>query len=132
SSLLLPRLRAPELTGAGGSQAGVRFRLPPSRPSAKRRASRGDALELQPRQTRVQPPGATQTVMRALLDDPAMIHDDAPVGGANGGEAVGDDEGGAALHQPFQRALNQTFALGVQRRRRLVEQQQGSIAEQGP
>ena len=70
--------------------------------------------------------------MVAFLDDPAMVHDDDPVGGADGGEAVGDDDGGAVAHQPVERFLHQPLAFGVERRGGFVEQQQRRVAaEQG-
>ena len=35
--------------------------------------------------------------MRALLDDPAVMDHNDPVGVGDGGQAVGNDEGGAAF-----------------------------------
>ena len=61
--------------------------------------------------------------MRALLDDPALIHDDDAVGAFDGGEAVRDDERRAALHQRLERLLHGGLALRVERVRRLVEKQ---------
>ena len=44
-------------------------------------------------------------LMRSLLDDPAFGEDEDTVGVADGGEAVGDDEGGAV--QKRQSGLDQ-------------------------
>ena len=41
-----------------------------------------------------------------------------------------DDDGGAVVHQRLERILNEFFGLGVERRSRLVEQQQRRAAEQ--
>ncbi len=49
----------------------------------------------------------------------------------DGAEAVGDDEGGAALHQVAQGILDQMFALGVQRTGGFVEDQDFGIGEDG-
>src|SRR5450432_2522663 len=56
-----------------------------------------------------------QFVVRPELDDPAAINDGNLVGVAHGGEPVGDDKGGAALHQPVEGKLHQPLALAVQR-----------------
>ena len=42
-----------------------------------------------------------------------------------------DDDDGALLHQGFNGALHGAFAFGVQRRRRLVEHDDGRVFEQG-
>lgn len=45
--------------------------------------------------------------MGSLLNDPAVVDHHDPVRAGDRGQAVGDDEGGSALEQPCQRALNQ-------------------------
>ena len=65
--------------------------------------------------------------MGAFLDDAAVVHDDDAVGGADGGQAVGDDDRGAVFHQPLERVLDQPLAFGVERGGRFVEQQQGRV-----
>ena len=70
--------------------------------------------------------------MRAFLDDSAVVHDDDAVGGADGREAVRDDDGGAVVHQPVERVLDQPLAFRVERGRRFVEQKQGRVAQQRP
>ena len=51
--------------------------------------------------------------MRALLDDVAVIDDDDVVGVFDRGQAVRDDEAGAALHEGCHRGLYLTFRPGV-------------------
>jgi hypothetical protein len=49
----------------------------------------------------------------------------------DGREAVGDDEHGAAGEQPLDGLLHQPLALGVERARRLVEDEDGRVEQQG-
>ncbi len=69
--------------------------------------------------------------MAALGDDPAVLEDDDPVGALHRGEAVGNDERGAALGQPFDGLLHRALALGVERTGGLVEQEDGGVAQDG-
>src|ERR1700733_5005159 len=50
----------------------------------------------------------------AAFDDAAGFDDQNLVGAAHGGEAVGDDEGGAAAHEVAQTFLDERFGFGVQ------------------
>jgi hypothetical protein len=68
--------------------------------------------------------------VRAFLDDPAFVHHDDAVRGADGRQAVGNHDGRAMLHQPVERVLHQPLAFGVERRGRLVEKQQRRVAKQ--
>ena len=68
--------------------------------------------------------------MRALLDDRAVLEHDDQVGVADGREAVGDDERGAAVEQAAQRALDPPLGADVDRARRLVEDQDPRVGEQ--
>ena len=52
------------------------------------------------------------------------------VGVADGGEAVRDDDGGAARGKALQRALHEALADSVQRAGGLVQQQQAGVLEQ--
>ena len=63
--------------------------------------------------------------------DPAVVDDHDLVGVADGGEAVGDDEDGAADAQAFQRFLHFGFAFGVERAGGFVEQQQRRVFQDG-
>src|SRR5947207_1492451 len=65
----------------------------------------------------------------ALLDDAAFVHHHDPVAGQHRGEAMGDHQRGAMMHQFLQRRLHQRFALGIERRCCLVEQQQRRVAQ---
>ena len=68
--------------------------------------------------------------MRArLLHLAAVQHDDA-VGVADGGQAVGDHERGAALHQVRERLLHEPLGFGVERRGGLVEDQDRRVLEE--
>ena len=58
----------------------------------------GCFLELGVVQVEVEPAVGDQLVVAALFDDLAVVHDEDRVGVADGREAVGDDEGRAALH----------------------------------
>ena len=70
--------------------------------------------------------------MVALLDDRALVHDEDRVGVADRREPVGDHERGAALHQPGHRALDQDLGARVDRRRRLVEDEDRRVGEERP
>ena len=72
-----------------------------------------------------------ELVVAADLDDAAVVEDDDAVGVADGAEAVGDDEGGAALLQLLQRLLDEVLALAVERRGGLVEDEDAGVAEDG-
>jgi len=52
-------------------------------------------------------------LVSSSLDDVALLDDQDLVGAADGGEAVGDDEGGASLHEVAEAALDEGFGLGV-------------------
>ena len=54
-------------------------------------------------QPRVQPTRSQQLGMAALLGDAAGLEHDDPVSMLDGGQTVGDDQRGAALHQGVQR-----------------------------
>lgn len=53
------------------------------------------------------------------------------VGVLDGGKAVGDGNGGAGLHEPFERFLHEAFAFGVECRGGFVEDEDGRILEDG-
>ena len=61
--------------------------------------------------------------MRTLLGDASVVDDDDLVGVVHRGEPVGDDDRRAPLQQRVERILHQLFALGVECRGRLVEDQ---------
>ena len=69
--------------------------------------------------------------MIAAFDDAAGFDDQNLVGATDGGEAVGDDEGGAAAHQVAQTFLNERFGFGVEAGSGFVENQDARIGEDG-
>ena len=79
----------------------------------------------------VEPTLCDELVVRALLDDTALIHDHDEIGIANRGEPVGDHERGAPLHQLRDAALDQRLRLGIDVGGRLVEDEHLGVAEQG-
>ena len=50
--------------------------------------------------------------MRSAFDDLAFFDNENTIRGANGGEAVGNEEADAALENRFRALLNQLFGLG--------------------
>src|SRR5665213_170057 len=89
------------------------------------------ALELQLRQPCIKPAGGDQRGVVALLDDAALVHHQDAGAGQYGGEAVRDHQRGAVFHQFFQRGLHQGFGFRIERRSRLIEQQQRGVAPDG-
>ena len=83
--------------------------------------------ELQLRQFGVQAALRHQRIVRALGDDAAAVHHHDAVGLEHGREAMGDDQRRAPAHQVFERGLHRALALRVQRRGRLVQQQDRRI-----
>ena len=56
-----------------------------------------------------------------------MLEHDDPIHTVNGRKSMGDDEGGAAVHQFFDRFHDRGFGRGIERGGRLVEQQDGRV-----
>ena len=71
-----------------------------------------------------------QMVVRAVLDDAAVLERDDAVGLAHGRQPVRDDEDGAARRDALHVVLDDALALVVERARRLVEDQDARIADQ--
>ena len=69
--------------------------------------------------------------MGATLDDAAVFNDQDLVRAANGGEAVRDDEGGAAAHQVGEALLNQGFGFGIEAGGGFVKDEDAGIGENG-
>ena len=70
--------------------------------------------------------------MGALLDDSAVVEDDDLISIADGAETVGDDKGGAALHQCIHATLYKPFRTGVNARCGLVEDEYRRVAHSSP
>ena len=68
--------------------------------------------------------------MRPDFDDAAVRHADDAVAAAHRGEAVGDDDDRAALDDAPHVALNDPLALVVERRGRLVENENARIGRE--
>src|SRR4051812_14424613 len=71
-----------------------------------------------------------ELVEGAGLDDAALVEAEDAVGVADGREPVRDDEGGAPLHDLLERELELALGRGVERARRLVEDQHRRVLEQ--
>ena len=71
-----------------------------------------------------------QLVVGAALDDPALVEDDDLVAVADGAQAVGDDQAGAAAAAEV--VVDERLGHRVERAGRLVEDEQRRVADQGP
>lgn len=69
--------------------------------------------------------------MGAAFDDLAVFHDEDLVGAADGGEAMGDDEGGAAAHEVGETFLDHGFGFGVEAGGGFVEDEDAGVGEDG-
>ena len=68
----------------------------------------------------------------ALFHHLTLIKHDDAVGLQHGGETMGDDDSGAVGHQAIQCQLHQALGFRIERARRLVQQQQRGIPQDGP
>ena len=127
-----PAQEAPDRVGA---HQPLRLRLAHSlrpRRRGRRAAPRMRLLgELQRVEPGIDAAAAQQLGMAAGLGDAAAIDDVDEVGIDDGREAVGDDHGGAAAHQRLERRLHLALGFGVERRGRLVEQQDRRVLQHG-
>src|SRR4029077_3766188 len=121
---------------------------PPWRRSARRTACR-DRSPLQGRCSRswrasydlsdrpisvergVEPSFCQELVVASLLDDATVLEDDDEIRVPDGRQAVRDDEGGPAREQDPERLLDLPLGPDVDRRRRLVENQDVRVGQQG-
>ena len=85
-------------------------------------------LEQPPVDAAVQP---DQRFVPALLDDAAAVEHQQPVERPHRRQPVRDDERGAAHHQPLHRLLDQHLRFRIEAGRRLVEDQDRRIGEEG-
>src|SRR5438132_2778692 len=88
--------------------------------------------ELRPRQRRELAVLRDQFIEPAALDDPPRLEHENPRGVADGGEAMGDHEGGAAPHHLVERELDEPLGRRVEGTGRLVENEDRRILEQRP
>src|SRR5205085_5646025 len=68
---------------------------------------------------------------RALLDDPAVLEDDDQVGVPDRREPVGDDERRPSREEQAEGALDLALGADVDRRGRLVEDEDARVGEEG-
>src|SRR5262249_25687616 len=73
-----------------------------------------------------------ELVVRAVLRETAAVEHEDPVRVTDGGETVGDDEGGAAREQAVHGFLHQRFALAVEGAGGFVEDENLRAAQDGP
>jgi hypothetical protein len=88
--------------------------------------------ELQPGKARVERVAFEEFVVGAEGHHPAFIHHGDTIGVADRGQAVGDDDRGAFVHQFRDSQLYLVLALGVQGTGGLVQEQDLRIHEHGP
>lgn len=69
--------------------------------------------------------------MGAACDEASVLHHMNGAGVADGGETVGDDDGGATLHEMIEGLLDLRFGLAVECGGGLVEQEDGGVLEEG-
>src|SRR6202049_2707907 len=108
-----------------GSQRvlGTKTRMVALRGCADRRQrQRSGIAMLDPEERGVTPAAAQQVVMPAALDNLAALHHQDGVGMHDGVQAMGDDDGGAIPAEMLDRFLYLLFGFRIQRRGRLVEQ----------
>jgi hypothetical protein len=67
----------------------------------------------------------------ALFGHHAMLDDEDLAGVPDGGDAVGDQNGGAPAHDIFEALENALFGEGVDARERVIEDQDLGIAQDG-
>ena len=72
-----------------------------------------------------------EIVVGPLLDDPALAQDKDPVGPDDARQAMGENERRAVLHEAEQSLLDDRLVLGIDGRERLVEHEDGRIAQHG-
>ena len=77
----------------------------------------------------VAPVGIDQLAGRTIMNDPAAAQDDDPVEIAQRRKAMRDGDHGSAVHQPRRSFSDQFLDLIVERRCRLVEQENRRILE---
>src|SRR3990172_11798776 len=106
--------------------------IPPSSCLARNRYRLDAERELELVQSAVEArrPADELVVTPHLLDPSVLDHHDL-IGAANGREAMGDDDRGPVHHQVLERLLDQGLGLRVERARRLVENEDWRVLEDG-
>src|SRR5829696_10205511 len=127
---MYPWNRDPGPAGASSPATSGR-RRPGDLLAAGRRQDRG-AAELGAVQVGVETAGGQQVGVGALLDDPAAVDDQDPVGVDDGRQPVGDDQAGPALEGGGQGLLDVDLGLRVEVGGGLVEDDDGRVGQQQP
>ena len=70
--------------------------------------------------------------MASVFDYPAVLENQDEVRASHGVEVVGDDQGRLSGHGAIQGFLDLRLALDVEARHRLVQDQDGGVADDGP
>ena len=97
----------------------------PERRNARREEAAGLALP----QPRVEAAGAKQRFVRPLLHDPAFVHHHQPVERGDRRKAMRDGDHRLVAHQILQALLDRRLHLRIERRRRLVEDEDRRILQ---
>src|SRR5690606_25621953 len=93
---------------------------------------RGAVLhELELVEARVEAAALEELAVRPLLAQLAPVEDEDAVGVLDGGEAVGDDDGGAAAHEGVERVLDLALERGVDGAGGLVEDEDERVEGEG-
>jgi hypothetical protein len=85
--------------------------------------------ELQRGETRIKRVVTHELVVRADGDDTSGVDHGDAIGMADGRKTMSDHQHRAPRHQPLERPLHDSLAVGVERARRFVEQQEGAVRE---
>src|SRR5439155_4209599 len=88
--------------------------------------------ELQTVELLIEPGAFHQLRMGSGLHDPSLVQDEDSIGALDRGEAVRDDEHGAAPEEHLERLLDQKLRLGIEIRGRFVEKEERGVLEDGP
>ncbi len=114
-------------------QASVQFVLRERRPQLAGRLRDGglDRLVRARQEVAVESAAGRQLVMRADVDHPARVQDGDPVGQGQGRTPVSHQECGAVGRHGREGRVDGRFGRGVHRGRRVVEQQDARVGEQG-
>ena len=70
-------------------------------------------------------------IRRAVLHEAALLQHEDAIEAAHRGQAVRDGDDGAAVHEAAERLADQLLRFAVERRGRLIEQQQGRVLQEG-
>jgi hypothetical protein len=69
--------------------------------------------------------------MTPLFDDPPILQHQDAIRALDGRKPMRDDQRGAPRHQRLERGLDMTLSLGVERRGRLIQNQNRRVLEHG-